>query len=129
MMVDRELRVMAETAVRRRSGNRWAVPGSAHDRLVRWFKIGLPAAVGVLIVVLALAPLGKKSDVSFILDKKKVQSAPENLRVDKARYAGTDNKGQQFQIVANRAIQRSSDVPIVDISGMSAKSTWRKDRC
>jgi lipopolysaccharide export system protein LptC len=110
-----------------RSGkSRWAVPGSAHDRLVRWFKIGLPGAVGVLLVVLAIAPLGKKSDVSFILDKKKVQNAPENLRLEKARYVGTDNKNQQFLIVANHAIQRSSNVPVVDITGMSARLNMEK---
>ena len=97
------------------------MPGSAHDRLVRWSKIALPSAVGVLIAVLALAPLDKKGDVSFILDKKKVENAPERMRVEAARYIGTDNKGQQFVIAANRAIQRSSDVPIVDISGMFAR--------
>ena len=64
---------MSEAAARRRSGQqRWAVPGSAHDRLVRWTKVVLPSAVGVLIAVLALAPLDRKGDVSFILDKKKV---------------------------------------------------------
>jgi lipopolysaccharide export system protein LptC len=106
--------------------SRWAVPGSAHDRLIRWFKIGLPSGVGVLLVVLAIAPLDKKSDVSFILDKKKVANAPENMRVEKAHYVGTDNKDQQFTIVANRAIQRSSDVPVVDISGMSARLNMEK---
>ncbi len=80
----------------------------------------LPSAVGVLIAVLALAPLGKKSDVSFILDKKKVQNAPERMRVEQARYVGTDDKGQQFTMTANRAIQPSSEVPIVDIRGMFA---------
>ena len=54
---------------------RWALPGSGHDRLVRLSKIALPSAVGVLVAVLALAPLGKKGDVSFILDKKKVENA------------------------------------------------------
>ena len=113
---------MDERAVAPRSTkSRWAVPGSAHDRLIRWFKIGLPSAVGVLLVFLTLAPLGKKSDVSFILDKKKVQNASERMRVEQARYFGTDNKNQQFTIVANRAIQPSSDVPIVNISGMSAR--------
>lgn len=106
--------------------HRWAVPGSAHDRLIRWSKIVLPVAVGLLIVVLALAPLGKKSDVSFILDKKKVQNAPEHMRVDKARYVGTDNKGQQFLIVADRALQPSSQVPIVDIWGMFARLNLAK---
>ena len=100
---------------------RWAEPGSAHDRLIRWSKIALPAAVGVLLVILALSPLDKKGDVSFILDKKKVQSAPERMRVEAARYTGTDDKGQLFEIVADRAIQRSSDTPLVDINGMSAR--------
>src|SRR5919106_1309549 len=98
--------------------HRWAEPGSGHDRLVRLSKIALPSAVGALIAILALAPLGKHSDVSFILDKKKVENAPEQLRVEAARYTGTDNKGQRFEIVANSAIQPSSDEPVVDIRGM-----------
>jgi lipopolysaccharide export system protein LptC len=100
---------------------RWAEPGSAHDRLVRWSKIALPSAVGVLIAVLALAPLDRKGDVSFILDKKKVENAPERMRVESARYVGTDAKGQQFVMTANRAVQRSSNVPVVDIEGMFAR--------
>ena len=113
---------MSEAAIRGRAARQaWAVPGSAHDRLVRWTKILLPSAVGVLIVVLALAPLGKKSDVSFILDKNKVQNAQERMRVESAHYVGTDNKGQRFEITANNALQRSSDVPIVDIRGMFAQ--------
>jgi len=113
---------MADSGARRAAGkNRWAVPGSAHDRLVRWAKILLPSAVGALIAILAVAPLGKKNDVSFILDKKKVQNAPEQLRVEQAHYTGTDDKGQQFMIVADRAIQPSSDVPVVDITGMFAR--------
>lgn len=107
--------------IERDSKQRWAEPGSLHDRLVRWTKIGLPAAVGTLIVILALAPLDRKGDVSFILDKKKVQTAPESMRVEAARYTGTDDKGQLFEIVANRAIQRSSDTPLVDITGMFAR--------
>ena len=113
---------MANGATRRRASNqRWAQPGSAHDRLVRWTKIVLPSAAGVLLVVLALAPLDKKGDVSFILDKKKVQSAPERMRVEEARYTGTDDKGQQFTMTAGRAVQRSSDTPLVDINGMFAR--------
>ena len=113
---------MADTALQQRvSKQRWAEPGSAHDWLVKWTKILLPSAVGVLIAVLTLAPLDRKGDVSFILDKKKVENAPERMRVESARYSGTDDKGQQFVMLANRAIQRSSDVPVVDINGMFAR--------
>ena len=113
---------MSEAAAQDRAvKQRWAVPGSVHDRLVRWTKIVLPSAVGVLVAVLAVAPLEKKGDVSFILDKKKVQNAQERMRIESPRYVGSDNKGQKFQIAANRALQRSSDVPIVDIQGMFAQ--------
>jgi lipopolysaccharide export system protein LptC len=110
----------------RETQQRWAVPGSAHDRLVRWSKVALPSAVGVLIAVLMLAPLDKKGDVSFILDKKKVENAPERMRVEAARYTGTDDKGQIFVMTANRAIQRSSEVPLVDINGMFARLSLDK---
>src|SRR5690349_12882837 len=113
---------MATGATRQRPANRrWAEPGSAHDRLIKWTKIGLPAAAGVLLAVLAIAPLDRKGDVSFILDKKKVQSAPERMRVEEARYTGTDDKGQLFTIIAGRAVQPSSDTPIVDINDMYAR--------
>src|SRR4051795_11680071 len=113
---------MSEAAIRERAvKQRWAVPGSAHDRIVRWSKIILPSAVGALIAILALAPLDKEGDVSFILDKKKVENAPERMRVETARYVGADNKGQKFSITAQRAIQQTSDVPIVDIEGMFAQ--------
>ena len=113
---------MANGASRQRAANqRWAQPGSAHDRLVKWTKILLPSAAGVLLIILAIAPLDKKGDVSFILDKKKVDSAPERMRVEEARYTGTDDKGQQFTMTAGRALQRSSNTPLVDIDGMFAR--------
>jgi len=113
---------MANGASRQRAANqRWAQPGSAHDRLVKWTKIVLPSAAGALLIILAIAPLDKKGDVSFILDKKKVDSAPERMRVEEARYTGTDDKGQQFTMTAGRALQRSSNTPLVDIDGMFAR--------
>ena len=102
----------AEASIRERVvKQRWAAPGSGHDRIVRWTKIALPSAVGVLLALLMLAPL----------DKKKVDSAPERMRVEAARYTGTDDKGQRFTMVANRAIQPTSDTPVVDIQGMFAR--------
>ncbi|CAN5139797.1 MAG: LPS export ABC transporter periplasmic protein LptC [Pseudomonadota bacterium] len=113
---------MSEAAVRgRETRQRWAVPGSRHDRLIRVAKVALPAAVGVLIAFLAMTPLENRGDVSFILDKNKVENAPERMRVDVARYVGEDNQGRPFAIVARSAVQRSSELPIVDISGMVAR--------
>jgi lipopolysaccharide export system protein LptC len=105
----------------REDKQRWAVPGSSHDRIVRFAKVALPSAVGVVIAFLAMAPLDKRGDVSFILDKNQVENAPERMRVEQARYVGQDNSGQKFTIVANRALQRTSEQPIVDIWGMLAR--------
>ena len=113
---------MSDAAVRNRAVKQhWANPGSAHDRIVRWSKILLPAAVGAFIAILAFAPLHKAGDVSFILDKKKVENVPERMRVETARYVGADDKGQRFEITARQALQRSSDIPVVDIEGMFAR--------
>lgn len=113
---------MSEAAARERAVKQhWAVPGGEHDKLVRFAKIGLPVAVVILIALLALAPLSRSSEVSFILDKNKVANAPERMRVDVARYTGEDKQGRPFAIVARSAIQRSSDRPVVEISGMLAR--------
>jgi lipopolysaccharide export system protein LptC len=113
---------MSEAALREREvKQRWAVPGSKHDRLIRIAKVALPSAVGVLIAFLALSPLEDRGDVSFILDKNKVENAPERMRVDVARYVGEDDRGRPFQITARSAVQPTSDAPIVDIRGMLAR--------
>jgi len=118
---------MSEAAAREREVRQhWAQPGSQHDRVVRFAKIGLPVAVGLLVAFLALAPLDRNSEVSFILDKNKVENAPERMRVDTAKYTGEDNEGRPFAIVARSAIQRSSEQPIVDIAGMVAR-LWLTD--
>lgn len=112
---------MSEAAAQEREVRQhWAQPGSQHDRAIRFAKIGLPVAVGALVAFLALAPLDRNTEVSFILDKNKVENSPERMRVDVARYTGEDDKGRPFLIVAQSAIQRSSELPIVDIRGMMA---------
>lgn len=112
---------MSEAARRERQVKKgWAVPGSAHDRLVRIAKVALPSLAGILLAVLALAPLEKQGDVSFLLDKNEVENAPERMRVEEARYVGEDDEGRKFEIVAGNAVQQSSDEPVVNIRDMRA---------
>jgi len=113
---------MSEAALRRHDVKRhWAEPGSRHDRLVRYAKIVLPIVAVLFLLVLAIAPFDQRGDVSFILDKKEVDKAAERMRIETARYSGEDNKGNKFEITAQRAIQQSSDQPIVNIEGMMAR--------
>ena len=118
---------MSEAARRERAIKRhWAEPGSRHDSVVKLTKVALPLAIAGLVALLALAPFDKRGDVSFILDKNKVDEAPERMRVEAARYTGTDDQGQLFAIGADRAIQPTSDQPVVAIEGMRARLDMAK---
>jgi lipopolysaccharide export system protein LptC len=113
---------MSDAADRKHEIKRhWAEPGGRHDAVVRMVKYGLPVLIVLLVLLLAIAPFDRRGDVSFILDKNEVEQARERMRVEQARYTGEDNKGQKFLIVADRAVQPSSNVPVVTIEGMRAR--------
>lgn len=113
---------MSEAALRKSAVKRhWAEPGSRHDRLIRVAKLALPVLGIALLAMLAISPFDKRSDVSFILDKKGVDKATERMRIESARYSGEDSKGNKFTIAADRAIQQRSDVPVVMIEGILAQ--------
>lgn len=99
----------------------WAAPGGFHDFFVRLLKIGLPAAVGLLLAYLLISPLSDNKEASFLLDKKKVNVSHERLKTQSAQYRGVDNQGRPFTLDAQKAVQATSTVPIVDINGMAAQ--------
>jgi len=113
---------MSELAERERVVKRgWAAPGGFHDHLIRALKIAMPALIGVVLAFLAFAPLEEKQEVSFVLDKNKVDQAEERMRVQSAQYRGQDSLGRPFILNARSALQESSAVPVVQIRGMSAQ--------
>lgn len=112
---------MSLQADRRRSERQhWAVPGSSHDRFVAVLKTFLPVAIGVLSGFLAVAPFTNRGEISFVLDKQKVQVAGERMRVTEALYRGEDSNGQPFSLRAGSAVQKSSREPIVQLNDLSA---------
>ena len=113
---------MSEQADQDRKVKRsWARPGSSHDRLIRLLKFGLPALVGLVLAFLALVPLEDRKEISFLLDKNKVDQAGERLKVESAQYRGEDEAGRQFVLDAREAIQANSADPTVEIADMSAR--------
>ncbi|MFM9978347.1 MAG: LPS export ABC transporter periplasmic protein LptC [Sphingomonadaceae bacterium] len=99
----------------------WARPGGAHDRTVRLARVVLPSAIGALVAVLVVAPLTKRSEISFILNKDKVDVANERMRVNEALYRGRDAKGRPFSLRAGAAVQKSSQDPVVELSDLAAR--------
>ena len=113
---------MSELAERERLAKRgWAAPGRSHDKVIAVLKLALPAAIGVLLAFLAFSPLEEKQEVSFLLDKNKVEHAEERMRVESAQYRGQDSRGRPFLLSARQALQQTSAVPIVNVRDMSAQ--------
>ena len=113
---------MSEAALRSRDSRIvWARPGSSHDALVRWTKRILPLVIGVFASVLLIAPLAKRDEISFLLAKDKVAIASERMRVSEALYRGEDADGQPFSLHAGSAVQKTSNVPVVEMQNLSAR--------
>ena len=99
----------------------FALPGSTLDRTVKLLAVGLPALVGAVAAAMLIAPLGERGEVSFLLDRNKVDTAADRLRVDDAMYRGRDDKGRQFSLTAGEAVQRSAEVPVVELADLTAR--------
>lgn len=109
------------SASNRNAREKWAAPGSSHDRLIRGLRIVLPASIGLLGAALVFAPLSVRSEISFVLDKNKVAIAKERMRVTTATYRGEDTKGQPFEMRAGSAVQTTSSDPVVRLKDLSAQ--------
>jgi lipopolysaccharide export system protein LptC len=99
----------------------FALPGSPLDRAVKLLAVLLPALVGAVAAAMLIAPLGPRGEVSFLLDRNKVDTAADRLRVDNAMYRGQDNKGRPFSLTAGEAVQRSATVPVVELADLTAR--------
>jgi len=93
----------------------FAAPGSSLDRTVRWLALGLPALVGVVVALMIVTPLGPRGEVSFLLNRNKVATAPNRLFVNNAVYRGEDQKGRPFSLTAGEAVQHTAMQPVVEL--------------
>ena len=98
-----------------------ALPGSALDRTVKLLAVGLPALVGAIAAAMLITPLGERGEVSFLLDRNKVDTAADRLRVNDAMYRGRDDEGRAFSLTAGNAVQRSASVPVVELADLTAR--------
>ncbi len=107
-----------QVRTRRRS---FAAPGGSHDRIVRILAVALPAGVGVLVAVMLLAPLSPRGEISFLLDRNKVDVVNDRVRVESAMYRGQDDKGRPFSITAGNAVQHTKANPVVTMNELVAR--------
>jgi lipopolysaccharide export system protein LptC len=99
----------------------FAAPGSPLDRAVRVLAVALPALVGAVFATMLIAPLSPRGEVSFLLDRNKVDVSEDRLRVDNAMYRGEDKRGRPFSLSAGEAVQASALVPEVRLEDLTAR--------
>jgi lipopolysaccharide export system protein LptC len=99
----------------------WAAPGGRHDRMIVALKRVLPVVTGAMMLGLFAAPFFHQSEVSFVLDKKKVDMSAERLKVIEALYRGEDSRGRPFSLRAGSAVQRTSRDPVVQLNELEAR--------
>ncbi|ANU06919.1 LPS export ABC transporter periplasmic protein LptC [Paraurantiacibacter namhicola] len=113
---------MSEAADRIRTRRQqFAAPGSALDKTVRTLAWLLPALVGSVLAMMVITPLSPRGEVSFLLDRNKVDIADNRLSVENALYRGQDGQGRPFSIGADEAVQRSASVPVVLMRELQAR--------
>jgi lipopolysaccharide export system protein LptC len=103
------------------SRQRAALPGSSKDRVFGILKIALPAAAVIVLATIIAWPLVAAQEFSFLLAKDQVEMATERLRINNAVYRGETARGEAFVISAGGAVQRSSALPIVELTSLNAK--------
>ncbi len=96
-------------------------PGSGRDRLIRLAKVGFPLAAAGLLSALVLLPLSATRELSFLVSKDSAAPAGERMRLMKASYRGTTARGEPFELLAESAVQATSEVPVVRLSGLFAR--------
>jgi lipopolysaccharide export system protein LptC len=91
------------------------------DAFVDFAKWAFPVASIILFAVLVILPLSATQEFSFLLSKDSAARAGERMRIEAATYRGETGKGEPFEIIARSGVQKTSAVPIVQLSGLSAR--------
>ena len=111
----------AEAKALRGRRRRFAAPGGSHDKLVRLLAVALPMGIGIVAALIILVPLGSRGEVSFLLDRNKVETVDNRLAVGNALYRGEDNEGRPFSLTAAQAQQRSQAEGLVRLDDLVAQ--------
>ncbi|MFA7439430.1 MAG: LPS export ABC transporter periplasmic protein LptC [Sphingomonadaceae bacterium] len=113
---------MSSTAanVQREARRRAMLPGSRRDRAVKIAKTIFPVLALLLCAVLVILPLSIQQEFSFLLSKDSAMMAGERMQMQEASYRGETSDGEPFEIMAQSGVQKTSSVPIVVLTGLSA---------
>jgi lipopolysaccharide export system protein LptC len=116
------VQAMSGLAVEQRSRrHRSMAPGAPRDRYIWVAKRLFPTAAALLAVLLIGLPLTVTQEFSFLLSKDSAKRSNERMRIIAAVYRGSTAAGEPFSLRAGSGVQKSSSVPVVVLSNLSAE--------
>ena len=106
--------------IERSKRQHFAAPGGSFDKLIGFLRVALPAGVGALAAILVISPATERNEFSFLLDRYTIEQAPERLKVEAALYRGQDKDGFPFTLRGESAVQKTSAVELIELTGLLA---------
>jgi lipopolysaccharide export system protein LptC len=95
-----------------------------YSRFVRVMKIALPSAAGFLLLLIVVLPFLRQENERFRIGTSLVKEDATTLSMTNARYFGTDDKGQPFNVTAAGVQQRLNDERTIDLVSPKAEMTF-----
>lgn len=95
---------------------------ATYSRFVSWMKIALPAAAGLLLLLVVVLPQFRGDDERFRIGAELLKGGGgDTLTMTNARYFGTDDKGQPFLVTAEGVRQQERTDESVNLVGPKAE--------
>ena len=100
-----------------------------YSRFVGIMKLSLPIAAGLLLLLIIVLPLLRRDADRFQVGTATINAKDGTLSMTNARYYGTDDKGQPYNVTAAGVLQKSADDRAIDLNAPKAEinmnnGTW-----
>jgi lipopolysaccharide export system protein LptC len=95
-----------------------------YSRFVSAMKVALPAAAGILLLLVIILPQLRQDDDRFRIGTSLLKGeTTDTLSMTNARYFGTDDKGQPYTVTAEGVRQRTENESAIDLVSPKAEVT------
>ncbi len=94
-----------------------------YSRFVGIMKLSLPIVAGLLLLLIIVLPLLRRESDRFQVGSATINAKDGSLSMTNARYYGTDDTGQPYNVTAAGVLQRSANDRAIDLNAPKAEIT------
>ncbi len=109
-------------------GSLWPIHRTAYDDFVALMRVALPLLAVVMALVILLSPVFRHEELSFLINREKLDIGGDAVEVVRPRYRGVDDEGRPFVLSAERARQEHPDAPEVRLENLTLDFAMKDGR-